>query len=111
MVKAPRTVIVTSCPTGTALTYMAAERLRAAGKRLGYRLWIETQGAMGTIDSLIPRIISQADAAIIASDVPVKNLERFDDKPLERVGTTTAIEGPDEVLKKRGPVTAALGGQ
>lgn len=99
MDQAPRIVIVTSCPTGTALTYMAADRLRAAGKRLGYRLWIETQGAMGTIDSLSPRVVSQADAAIIASDVPIKNPERFDGKPLVRVGTTAAIQGPDEVLK------------
>jgi len=95
----PKIVIVTSCPTGTALTYMAAERLRAAGKRLGYRLWIGTQGAMGTIDGLSPKIVSQADATVIASDVPIKNPERFDGMPLVRVGTTTAIDGPDDVLK------------
>ena len=98
MEQVPTIVIVTVGPRGTALTSMAAERLRAAGKRLGHRLWIETQDALGTIDGLGPRIMSQADAAIIASDVPVKNPERSEGKPLVGVGTTTTIDGPDEVL-------------
>ena len=38
---------VTSCPSGVAHTYMAAEALQNAGEEKGYEVHIETQGAGG----------------------------------------------------------------
>ena len=40
-------VCVTSCATGIAHTYMAAEALERAGKAAGHEMIVETQGAGG----------------------------------------------------------------
>ena len=40
-------VAVTSCATGIAHTYMAAEALERAAKAAGHEIWVETQGAGG----------------------------------------------------------------
>lgn len=44
---APCLVAITACPTGVAHTFMAAEALQQAAKRLGYDLQVETQGSVG----------------------------------------------------------------
>lgn len=41
-------VCVTSCITGIAHTYMAAEALEQAGKKLGHNVMVETQGSAGS---------------------------------------------------------------
>ena len=41
---APTIVCVTACPAGIAHTYMAAEYLEKAGKKLGYNVSVEKQG-------------------------------------------------------------------
>ena len=41
-------VAVSSCPTGIAHTYMAAEALEQAGKAAGHEVHVETQGAAGS---------------------------------------------------------------
>ena len=43
---------VTKCPTGMVQTYVAAEKLEQAGKKLGIDLSVETQGAMGIQNQL-----------------------------------------------------------
>ena len=45
---------VTSCPTGIAHTYMAAEALEQAAKAAGHEIMIETQGS-GGFKKLDPR--------------------------------------------------------
>ena len=40
-------VAVTSCPTGIAHTYMAAEQLEKKAKELNHNIKFETQGSMG----------------------------------------------------------------
>lgn len=102
-----RFVVITACPTGVALTYMAANRLSSAGQRLGYTLKIETQGAMGSEDVLTRKDIAKADAAILATDIEVEGLDRFDGMPLLRVGTGQAISDPEKVLAD----AAALAGR
>ncbi len=93
-----RIVVVTACPTGVALTYMAANRLLAAAQRLGYLIKIETQGALGSEDILTRKDIGRAHAAIIAADVDIEGLDRFQNVPVLTVGTARAIADPDAVL-------------
>lgn len=69
---------VTSCSTGIAHTYMAAEAIKKAAKKLGYEAKIETQGSVGTEDKLTEDDISSADLVIIASDVPISGKDRFE---------------------------------
>jgi fructose-specific phosphotransferase system IIB component len=95
-----RIVVVTACPTGVALTYMAATRLLAAAQRLGYLIKVETQGALGSEDVLTRKDISRASAAIIAADVDIEGLDRFQNVPLLNVGTARAIADPEAVLSE-----------
>ena len=74
-------VAVTSCPTGIAHTYMAAEALEQAAKDAGHEIHVETQGAAGA-EAVADADIAAADAVVFAADVEVRNRERFAGKPL-----------------------------
>ncbi|MFL6168135.1 MAG: fructose PTS transporter subunit IIA, partial [Ornithinibacter sp.] len=63
---------VTSCPTGIAHTYMAAESLENAAKAAGHVMKVETQGSAGTTP-LSAAEIAAADAVVFAHDLPVKD--------------------------------------
>ncbi len=85
---------VTSCPTGIAHTYMAAEGLENAAKAAGHTMTVETQGSAGS-NPLPADLIASADAVIFAHDLPVKDAGRFAGKPLVDVGVKKGIsEGP-----------------
>ncbi len=62
---------VTKCPTGMVQTYVAAEKLEQAGKKLGIDLSVETQGAMGIKNQFSPEQIDEADYIVIAADVAI----------------------------------------
>ena len=47
-------VAVTACPTGIAHTYMAADALQKAATGLGLKIKVETQGAMGMENAILP---------------------------------------------------------
>jgi PTS system fructose-specific IIC component len=83
-------VAVTSCPTGIAHTYMAAESLEQAAADAGHEILVETQGAAGS-DPLSAEQIAGADAVIFAADVEVRDRGRFANKPLVQVGVKRAI--------------------
>ncbi|MGW1673773.1 PTS fructose transporter subunit IIABC [Streptomyces sp. NPDC002324] len=108
-----RIVAVTSCPTGIAHTYMAAESLENAGRDAGdVEIVVETQGSAG-FSRLDPAVIAAADGVIFAHDVPVREKDRFAGKPTVDVGVKAGISRPGaliaEVRQKaeRGEVTAA----
>src|SRR5512139_1269914 len=64
-------VAITSCPTGIAHTYMAAEGLEQAAKALGHRIKVETQGSVGARNELTPEEIRSAAVVVIAADTKV----------------------------------------
>ncbi|MFJ8054991.1 fructose-specific PTS transporter subunit EIIC [Streptomyces sp. NPDC096142] len=105
-----RIVAVTSCPTGIAHTYMAAESLENAGREAGVDLVVETQGSAG-FTRLDPAVIAAADAVIFAHDVPVRDKDRFAGKPTVDVGVKAGINRPAELISEvrgkaeRGEVT------
>ncbi|MFI6940336.1 fructose-specific PTS transporter subunit EIIC [Streptomyces sp. NPDC050418] len=92
-----RIVAVTSCPTGIAHTYMAAESLENAGREAGVELVVETQGSAG-FTRLDPAVIAAADAVIFAHDVPVRDKDRFTGKPTVDVGVKAGINRPAELI-------------
>lgn len=106
-----RIVAVTSCPTGIAHTYMAAESLENAGREAGVELVVETQGSAG-FTRLDPAVIAAADGVIFAHDVPVRDKDRFAGKPTIDVGVKAGINRPTELISEvrgkaeRGEVTA-----
>ena len=91
-------VAVTSCPTGIAHTYMAAENLEQTGKDLGHEVQVETQGSAGTVP-LSDDIIAAADGVIYAADLEVKGKDRFAGKPFVDVGVKKAVHDPKAVLE------------
>lgn len=92
-----RIVAVTSCPTGIAHTYMAAESLAAAARAGGVVLDVETQGSAG-FERLDPALIAAADAVIWAHDVEVREKARFDGKPIVDTGVKAGINRPAELI-------------
>ena len=94
-----RIVAVTSCPTGIAHTFMAAEGLQRGAAALGHAMRVETQGSVGALDALTPQEIAEADLVIIAADREV-DLSRFAGKPLLRSGTKPAIRDGSGLISK-----------
>lgn len=92
-----RIVAVTSCPTGIAHTYMAAESLAAAARAEGVVLDVETQGSAG-FERLDPGLIAAADAVIWAHDVEVREKARFDGKPIVDTGVKAGINRPAALI-------------
>ena len=99
-------VAVTSCPTGIAHTYMAAEALEVAAEESGDEMHVETQGSAGS-DPLDPQIIADADAVIFAADVEVRDRERFAGKPLVQSGVKRAIGGAAQMIEEAKAAAAA----
>ncbi|NIJ87805.1 PTS system fructose-specific IIC component [Xanthomonas campestris] len=94
-----RIVAITSCPTGIAHTFMAAEGLQQAAKKLGYQMRVETQGSVGAQDALTDDEIRAADVVIIAADREV-DLARFGGKRLFKSGTKPAINDGPALINK-----------
>ena len=95
----PRIVAITACPTGIAHTYMAADYLRAAGKKLGIDVKVEPQGSTAT-EPLSTDDIEGADAVIFATDVGVKGRERFAGKPVIESGVKRAVDEPEKMISE-----------
>jgi PTS system fructose-specific IIC component len=105
-----RLVAITSCPTGIAHTFMAAEGLRKGAASLGHVIKVETQGSVGAKDVLTADDVAAADAVIIAADTKV-DLSRFVGKPVYETGTKDALKhGDDVVLRALSPSTPTLSG-
>ncbi|MEU6058822.1 fructose-specific PTS transporter subunit EIIC [Streptomyces sp. NPDC047097] len=92
-----RIVAVTSCPTGIAHTYMAAEALQRAAEAEGVEIAVETQGSAG-FTRLDPAVIAAADAVVLAHDVEVREKARFAGKPTVDTGVKAAINRPAELV-------------
>lgn len=95
----PFILAITACPTGIAHTYMAAENLEAAAKKLGYRIKIETHGSIGVEGHFSAHDIEQADAIVIGADTVIAK-DRFHGKRLVSTGVDEAIQHPAQLLTK-----------
>jgi len=92
-------VAVTSCPTGIAHTYMAAEALEQAAQAAGHEIRVETQGAAGA-DPIPAQEIAAAQAVVFAADVEVRGRERFAGKPLIEATVKSAIHDAAALIAK-----------
>ncbi|MDN5707462.1 fructose PTS transporter subunit IIA, partial [Corynebacterium casei] len=93
-------VAVTACPTGIAHTYMAADALtQTAEGRDDVNLTVETQGSSNNTP-VAQSVIDAADAVIFATDVGVRDRERFAGKPVIESGVKRAINEPDVMLNE-----------
>jgi PTS system fructose-specific IIC component len=92
-------VAITSCPTGIAHTFMAAEGLQQAAKALGHHIRVETQGSVGAQDTLTDAEIREADVVLIAADTQI-NLSRFVGKRVFQSGTKPAINAGQALVTR-----------
>lgn len=93
-------VAVTACPAGISHTYMAAEALVKAGEEIGVKVYVEKQGANGVEDRHKSEILKNADAAIFAADVAVKESERFEHLPVYKTKVAAPIKDGIGVIKE-----------
>ena len=93
-----RIAAVTSCATGIAHTYMAADALtQAASKRDNVDLRVEPQGSSGG-DPLDQAFIDSADVVIFAHDVAVRGRSRFAGKPVVDSPVKRGVNEPDAMI-------------
>lgn len=94
-----RILAVTSCPTGIAHTYMAAEGLEKAAKAAGCFIKVETRGSGGAKNVLTEQEIKDADCIIIAADAKVP-MDRFHGKKLIECQVTDGISKADQLVER-----------
>ncbi|MDR0484935.1 MAG: fructose-specific PTS transporter subunit EIIC [Alphaproteobacteria bacterium] len=90
---------ITGCAQGIAHTFMAAEALEKAGKKLNIEVKIETHGGIGVENQLTTKEISEADLVIIAADIDVEKT-RFIGKKLISVSTNEALKDATALIQK-----------
>ena len=116
VIKAPEPVAtkfiigVTSCPTGIAHTFMAAEALLKGAAAMGYTMKVETRGSVGAKNELTADDIARADAVVVAADANVETT-RFDGKRLLETGTKAAINDAQSLIREALTLTPAVAGK
>lgn len=91
-------VAVTACPAGIAHTYMSAQALEKAGAELGVKVYVEKQGANGVEDRHTAEHLKNADAAIFAVEVAVKEPERFSHLAITKVPVAQPMKDGKKVI-------------
>lgn len=90
---------VTACPTGIAHTYMAAEALEKAGRKLGISIKVETNGSGGAKNILTDEEIANCDGIIVAADKTVE-MARFNGKKVLSTKVSDGIKIPEELIQR-----------
>ena len=90
---------VTSCPTGIAHTYMAAEALEKAARAADCQIKIETRGSAGAKNVLTAKEIEAADCIIVAADAKVP-MDRFNGKKVISCQVSDGIGKADQLVKQ-----------
>lgn len=93
-------VAVTACPTGIAHTFMAAQKLEDAAKKMNLKIKVETQGTEGSRNTLSMDEIINAKGIILAIDKTI-DLSRFSgiDNVLE-ISTNAVIKNVEAQINK-----------
>ena len=94
-----RILAVTSCPTGIAHTYMAAEGLEKAAKAAGCFIKVETRGSGGAKNVLTDQEIKDADCIIVAADAKVP-MDRFHGKKLIECQVSDGISKAAQLVER-----------
>lgn len=99
-VNAPTVVCVTACPAGIAHTYMAAEYLEKAGRKLGVNVVVEKQGANGIEGRITAQQLLEAKACIFAAEVAIKESERFQGIPAISVPVAEPLRNAEALIER-----------
>lgn len=94
---------VTSCATGIAHSYMAAEALEKIAKKLKMNYKVEVQGALGIENRISSKDLQGAQVIVFANDVSITDVERF--TPYEKIILRSS---PHDVIRHPDKIVAAL---
>lgn len=97
--KVCKILAVTSCPTGIAHTYMAAEGLEKAAKARNCFIKVETRGSGGAKNVLTDAEIKEADCIIVAADAKVP-MDRFHGKKVIECQVSDGISKADMLVDR-----------
>ena len=90
---------VTACLSGVAHTYMAAELLEKSARKSGYKIMVETQGALGVENRLQQDQIDAADVVVILADLQIEGHHRFDGARIVKMSITRYLHEPEKVMQ------------
>lgn len=91
---------VTACPFGIAHTYMAAEMIQLACEKEGVECKVETQGSLGVENVITAEEVAEADIAVLTTDMPIKDIERFDNIEKVMVGISDIVKNAEMIIQK-----------
>ena len=92
-------VAVCNCSSGVMHTYMARNALLGVAKRRGIEMIVETQGTLGIEFKLTSEQIAAADVVICTTDLKIRGIKRFKDKPLlHKYSASGVIKHTDKLL-------------
>ncbi|MGL4769044.1 MAG: fructose-specific PTS transporter subunit EIIC [Mycoplasmoidaceae bacterium] len=89
---------ITACPVGIAHTYLAAEKISEAAKKLNYQVKVETHGSVGVKDEFTKDEIDKAEVIVISADVSV-DTSRFVGKRIFKANIKSAIKDSNNLIK------------
>lgn len=89
---------ITACTAGIAHTYIVAEKIQKAAEEAGHVCKIETQGTVGIQNKLTEQEIAEADVVILAHDIAVRGLERFNGKRTVDIPISIAMKNPKSLI-------------
>lgn len=95
----PSILAVTSCPTGIAHTYMAAEGIEKAARKAGASVKVETRGSGGAKNVLTAEEIANATCIIVAADAQVP-MDRFDGKRVIECAVSEGINKGEQLVDR-----------
>lgn len=90
---------ITACAAGIAHTYMAAEAIIKKAKEMGYRAKVEKQGANGIEDRITIQEANQAVGIILAHDVALKEMGRFNKLPKVDVKVAEPLKNSEALIQ------------
>lgn len=91
---------VTTCPTGIAHTFMAAEALETYAKKMGYSIKVEKQAAIGVKDELTEQEILEADFVIFGAGKEIEDKDRFEGKVGVELPIGVVIRETERIFKE-----------
>lgn len=89
---------ISACTAGIAHTYIVAEKIQVAATEAGHECKMETQGTIGMQNELTAEDVKNADVVIIAHDISVKGMDRFEGKPVVDIPISMAMKNPKSLI-------------
>jgi fructose-specific phosphotransferase system IIB component len=93
-------IAITACPAGVAHTNMAAAALQKTAKKMGHKIKVEKQGALGIENAIKDKEVAAAEVLILAVDTAIAKVERFEGVPTVKVPVADAVRDAEALINK-----------